>query len=112
MAKTEKRQILDPRLAAGIHAMLDGGFEPEEVARRTVRLIIQLAGQKYVDAFRLRKHTLSHVLTPERLRLRQAEIEAEWGGPQTKRRVKDSLADMAEWADGDPRPPGGRVNSS
>ena len=100
MAKNEKRQILSEQLTIGIHAMLDDGFEAGEVARRVVRLVIKLAGERYVDEFWKRQHALSPVFTPERLRARQAELEAEWGGPRTERRVTSSLDAMAKWAAG------------
>lgn len=94
------RQLLDPMLAEGIQAMLDTGFEPDELARRTVRLIIQIAGEKYANIIFgcHRKSRLSPVFTPERLRADQEKLEACWGGKAVQARVRQSLEAMARAA--------------
>ena len=97
------RQLLDPRLADGIRAMLETGFEADEVARRAVRMVIQIAGGKYASIIysQHRRSKLSPVLTLERLRAEQEKLEACWGGKPVEGKVKRSLAAMARAAEDD-----------
>ncbi len=96
--KLQDRKLIDEQLTAGIRKMLDLGMEPEEVARRVVKLITQIAGEKHIAALH-RRRDASSILTPKRIREAQAAIEASWGGPATEKRIRQSLDDMAEAAD-------------
>jgi len=101
MAKRENdRKLLDFRLAAGIQAMLDVGFEPTEVARRVVRMIIQIAGEERANVIFGRRKTpgVSPPFTPERLQAEQDDLESCWGGKAAGDRVRQSLDAMARVA--------------
>lgn len=83
---------LAPTLPAAIRESLDNGLEPDELAWRVVRLILQIEAEKF-HAMRLlpRKSDRPDEWTAARLRRHQADLEAQWGESKTRDIVRGVL---------------------